>query len=279
MIVKVTQDKPPLTKSGLAQVQGISRSSLYYRPKLPQKDWLLKNQIEQVLGTHHSYGHKRIALELGINKKRALRVMRRYGIKPYRRRGRKFRKPKDSGIIHQNLLHQLPFPNVPNSVWASDFTYIPFHSRTVFLATIVDVFNRRVAGWSLLTSHSVQLTLSALIDAVEKHGRPRILHSDQGSEYKNWVYARFAQALGIQLSMSHKGSPWENGYQEAFYSQFKVDLGDPNRFKTLGELAVAIYSQIYYYNTRRIHGQLKTPPATYALRQPILTANLVPVRL
>lgn len=278
MIVKVTQEKP-LTKSDLAQAQSISRSSLYYQPKQPAKDWLLKNQIEAVLHDHPSYGHKRIALELGVNHKRALRAMKLFGLKPYRRRGRKWKKPKDLGLVHQNLLHQLPFPDRPNLAWASDFTYIPFHSRTVFLATIVDLYNRTVVGWSLLTSHTVQLTLSALIDAVEKHGRPRVLHSDQGSEYKSLAYARFARSLGIQLSMSHPGSPWENGYQEAFYSQFKVDLGDPNRFKTLGELAVAIYQQIHYYNTRRIHSKLKMPPSIYALRHPILTANLVPVTL
>lgn len=70
--------------------------------------------------------------------------------------------------------------------------------------------------------------------------------------------------------MSHKHSPRENGYQESFYSQFKVDLGDPNRFKTLGELAVAIYLQIHYYNTSRIHTKLKMPPATFAAQQDII---------
>ena len=278
MIVKATREKS-LTKSVLARVEGISRSSLYYKPRKPQQDWLLKNRIEQVLHAHPSYGYRRVCLALGINHKRARRVMRLYGIKPYRRRGRKFRKPKDLGLGHPNLLHQLPFPDKPNLAWVSDFTYLPFHSRTVYLATIVDVFDRTVKGWSLLTSHSVQLPLSALIDAVEKHGRPRLLHSDQGSEYKSRVYAKFAQSLGIRLSMSHKGSPWENGYQEAFYYQFKIDLADPNRFKTLGELAVAIYHQLHYYNTQRIHSKLKMPPGIYALRQSILTANPVPVRL
>ena len=278
MIAEASATKP-LTKRALAQTQGISLSSLYYQPKQPAKDWHLKNQLEQTLHEHPSYGYRRLALALGINPKRARRVMRLFGLKPYRRRGRRFRKPKDVGIIHQNLLQQLPFPHRPNLAWVSDFTYIPFHSRTVFLATIMDVYNRRVVGWSLLTSHTVQLTLSALITAIEKQGRPQVLHSDQGSEYKSKAYARFALSLGIKLSMSHPGSPWENGYQEAFYSQFKVDLGDPNRFKILGELAVAIYSQIHYYNTQRIHSKLKMPPSIYALRQAVLTTNLVPVTL
>lgn len=117
------------------------------------------------------------------------------------------------------------------------------------------------------------------MNAIERYGRPEILHSDQGSEYKNKIYTTFAENLGIRLSMSKKASPWENGYQESFYSQFKVDLGDQNRFKTLGELAVAIYLQIYYYNNQRIHTKLKMPPALFAERQPVLTTNYLSVKV
>ena len=172
----------------------------------------------------------------------------------------------------------MSFPDQPNIIWVSDFTYIPFHRRTVYLATIKDVFDRKIVGWSLLTCHTAQLTINALIDAVEKHGRPNILHSDQGSEYKSRIYAGLAQGLGIRLSMSHKGSPWENGYQESFYSHFKVDMGDPNRFKTLGELAVEIFLQIHYYNNHRIHSKLKMPPTKFVERR-LLTTNQVSVKL
>lgn len=277
MIVKATKEKP-LSKTALAKQQGISLSSLYYRPKLPKKDWLLKNRIEGVLHEHPSYGHKRIALELRINRKRARRVMRLFGLKPYRRRGRKFKKIKDLGMVFPNLLQTLPLPDTANLIWVSDFTYIPFHDKTVYLATLMDVHNRGVVGWSLLTSHTVQLTIGALIDAVEKHGRPEFLHSDQGSEYKSKIYCRFAQSLSIKLSMSHKGSPWENGFQESFYSHFKVDLGDPNRFKALGELAAEVFLQIHYYNTKRIHSKLKMPPQAFAERH-ALTINPVSIRL
>lgn len=244
----------------------LARSTFYYRPKKPKKDWNLKNQIEKVLHQHPSYGHRRISITLAINKKRIRRVMKLFGIKPYRRRGRKYRKPKDSGLVHQNLIQDMAFPVKPNVIWVSDFTHIPFHSRMLYLATIKDVFDRRIVGWSLLANHSVQLPLTALIDAVEKHGRPEVLHSDQGSEYKSRLYGRFAEGLGIKLSMSHKGSPWENGYQESFYGQFKVDAADFNRFRTTGELVADIYLQIHYYNHQRIHTKLKMPPAKFARR-------------
>lgn len=255
------------SKQQLAKELGVSRASLYYRPLQPAKDWHLKNQIETVLHKHPSYGHKRLALELYVNRKRVLRVMHLFGLKPYRRRGKKWKKAKDSGRVYPNLLQQMQFPESARLAWVSDFTHLPFHGRVVYLATIMDIFDRHIVGWSVLTTHSVQLVLSALIDALEKHGRPRICHSDQGSEYKSALYTRFATQLGIQPSMSAKGSPWENGYQESFYSQLKVDLGDPNRFETVGELTAALYLQLHYYNTSRIHTALKMPPTVFAERQ------------
>ena len=265
MIDRIADDKP-LTKIDLARQQGISISSLYYKPLKPNKDEFLKNQIEHVLTQHPSYGHRRIAIKLRVNKKKIHRVMRLFDIKPYRRRGRRFRKIKDYSIIYPNLIQSMPFPEKANQIWVSDFTYIPFHSKYVYLATILDIFNRKIVGWSLLTTHSVQLTIIALIDAIEKHGRPDILHSDQGSEYKAKLYTGFAKSFGINISMSHKGCPWENGYQESFFSQFKVDLGDPARFSTLGELVLAVYQTIWQYTHTRIHSALKMSPMQFALQ-------------
>ena len=278
MIDKIISGRP-LTKVDLARQQGISVYSLYYKPRKPRKDQILKNQIEHVLSQHPSYDHRRIAILLKMNKKKIRRVMRLFDIKPYRRRGRRFRKIKDYSTIYPNLIQSMPFPEKPNNIWVSDFTYIPFHGKYVYLATILDIFNIKIVGWSLLTTHSVQLTITALINPLEKNGRPDILHSDQGSEYKAKLYTNFAQNLGIQISMSHKCCPWENGYQESFYDKFKIDLGDPNRFRTLGELSAEIYMQIYYYNNERIHLKLKMPPVQYSELQRLLTISSASVRL
>ena len=258
------------TKVELAKSLGVSRASLYYEPTLPQKDWLLKIRIEQTLHEHPSYGHKRLAPALHVNKKRIRRVMRLFGIKPYRRTGKKLRKARDLGQIaapYQNWLMLIPFPEEPGVVWVSDFTYIPFHGRFVYLATIIDLFTREVVGWSVWTAHSSQLVLLALIDALEKHPAAKYLHSDQGQEYKSQTYCGLAEQAGITISMSRKSSPWENGYQESFYGKFKTDLGDPGRFKTLGELTAEIYLLIHNYNHTRIHISLKMPPSAFADRQ------------
>jgi transposase InsO family protein len=258
------------TKQELASKLGLARSSLYYKPKLPAKDWRLKQQIEQVLHDHPSYGHKRIAPHLGVNKKRILRVMKNFGLKPYRRRGKKLRKNKDLGKAvapFKNLLQQIPFPDITGVIWVSDFTHIPFKGRWIYLSTIMDLYSREVVGWAVFTSHSVQLTILALIDALEKHQPAKVLHSDQGSEYKSRIYVNLAKGAGIRISMSHKASPWENGYQESFYSQLKVDLGDTNRYTSLGELTAAMYRHIHYYNHDRIHTALKMPPKAFAARR------------
>src|SRR6266481_2991258 len=257
-----------ITKKEVARSLGIARSTLYYDSKLQKKDWDLKIRIEEVLHVHPAYGHKRLALALGMNKKRIRRVMHVFGIKPYRRRPKKLYKKRDhgAGTPYPNLLLAV-FPEKQDVAWASDFTYLRYRERWLYLATILDLFTRTVVGLRILTVHTVALTLGALQDALRNGRRPEILHSDQGSEYSARRYRRYAEAFGIRLSMSRKSSPWENSYQESFYSQFKIDLGDPNRFETLGELIAEIYRLIFVYNYFRIHSKLKMPPAVFAARQ------------
>jgi len=255
-----------LTKSALAKESGLSRSSLYYQPRLPPKDWQLKIKIEETLHNHPSYGHKRLALLLGLGKNRILRVMKIFGIKPYRRRGKKpWKKAGSEAVSYSNLLLKT-FPSGPNQIWVSDFTYLKFKGRFVYLATVMDIFNREIVGFSVMTGHGVSLIINALLSALNFRAPPNILHSDQGREYASKTYTAMVSMFKVLISMSRKASPWENGYQESFYSQFKVDLGDPNRFDNLGELIAEIYQVIYTYNKSRIHSALKMSPKQYLNR-------------
>jgi len=267
-----------MTKTALARKLGVSRASLYYEPKLPRKDWILKQQIEEVLHRHASYGHKRIARELHMNKKRVLRVMKKFGIKPYRRRPKKPGKKRDEGkevAPYQNLLLTVPFPDKPHLIWVKDFTYLLFHGRFVYLATVMDLFTRMAVGRHVLTAHTVTLVKEAFLSAVEAAGRvPAYCHSDQGSEYTAEEYVSLVEAMQVLISMSRKGCPWENGYQESFYSQFKLDLGDPNRFETLGEFIGTIAHTINVYNHARIHTALKMPPMAFARQYELQRSSL-----
>lgn len=257
------RDTSAVNKTLLAKELGVSRRSLYYQATKPAKDWILKCHIEEVLREFPSYGHKRLAIHLKLNKKRVRRVMRLFGIKPYRRRGRKPKRDKTlTAREYPNLLMVMP-PTHPNHIWVADFTYLPFHGRFVYLATVMDVFGREIVGWSVLTTHSTQLVLGALFSALQQNPPPSIFHSDNGREYTSKSFIGALILLGTAVSRSKKGCPWENGYQESFYSQFKVDLGDPECFETLGELVYEIHCRVQHYNRRRIHSALKMSPAQF----------------
>src|SRR6266702_7313818 len=137
-----------LTKTALAKKLGVSRQSLYYQPKREALDGDLKKQIESVLGKNPDYGHKRIAIALKLNKKRILRVMKKFNIKPYRKRARSPRKKDDEGKAPENEIniYKLLCPIRPNVVWVSDFTYIKFKERFLYTATVMDMFTREIIG-------------------------------------------------------------------------------------------------------------------------------------
>lgn len=259
-------NKDLISKSELAKILNVSRASLYYEKVQPIKDWHLKCRIEKVLRKFPSYGHKRIALHLGKNKKSVLRVMKIFGIKPKRRRRKPRFKAKNNHQVYPNLLiKKHNAPESANHIWTSDFTYLWFNNKWVYLATVLDLFTREIVGFNVLTNHSVDLVSNALLHAVSTRPQmPAVLHSDQGSEYASQEYVALVKSLDIQQSMSCKASPWENSYQEGFYSQFKLDLGDLGRFENIGELIYNIYKTIYMYNHHRIHTALKMPPAKFA---------------
>jgi len=264
MMIADPQNK--LTKTELAKSLGISRSSLYYRPQGPVRDLIVKRKILAVLATYPSYGHRRIAIELGFNKKRIRRIMKKFNIKPYRRRPKRPVKKDDLGqpaVIYQNVIKNLVVAK-PNLVWASDFTYLSFKREFIYLSTIIDLFTREIVGWNVSQKHDANLVLGALEMALNKTKKaPCYHHSDQGSEYRSIIYINRLKENHTIISMSAKGHPWENGFQESFYSQFKLDLGEPNRFAALGELIEEIYLTMHKYNTKRIHTQLKTSPRTF----------------
>lgn len=255
-----------LNKSALARKLGISRSSLYYESKMDARDGAAREAIAEVLASNPFYGHKRIAIELEMNRKKVLRIMKKYGLKPKSRKNRGFAKPGDIGLPEAEYRNEIAgiCPPVPNMVWCGDFTYIRFKDSFVYLATVMDAYTREIVGFSLSRHHNRFLIKSALLDAIKKRGAlPRYFHSDQGSEYQSYEHAAFLEKLGVTVSMSAKASPWQNPFQESFYSRFKLELGNVSRLESEGQLAEAIYRQMYYYNNERIHSALKMSPVQF----------------
>lgn len=258
-----------VNKTVLAKSLCVSRSSLYYVSKKDEKDWLLKNEIETVMRDgHQGYGSRSLRDALHINRKRIRRVMRRYGIKPYRRRGRKWRKKKAISVVYPNLL-STTIPGYRHHVWAADFTELAWHKKTVYVATVIDLYTRDIVGLAMSLRKGAVLTTQALCAALLHCPRPEIFHSDNGKDYEARSFVTVLTNAGIRISQSHPGCPWENGYQESFYSKFKIDLCDPNRFETLGKLVAEVYRTIWIYNHTRIHSALRMPPRVFAEKEEI----------
>lgn len=265
------------TKTALAKKLGVSRGMLYYQHKIPLLDEELKEDILGVMKDHPSYGHKRIAMELKVNKKRVRRVMKKFHLMPKRRRKQGFTKVDDLGKPETKYLNLIEnfCPIRPNIVWVGDFTHIRFRDSFVYLATVMDIYSREIVGWHLSTTHTKQLIIEAFLDAVEKRKlTPVYFHSDQGSEYESEEYLSLIEGSGIIISMSRKSHPWENGYQESFYSGFKLDLGPTNHYQDLGELIEVVAKTIYYYNNQRIHTSLKMSPVAFRYSREYLFKEL-----
>jgi putative transposase len=262
-------------KSKLARELGVSRASLYYKHKRDAIDEEVKKHIESVMVDHPDYGHKRIAIHLKIGHNRARRIMKKYDLKPYRKRARKQIKKKDLGkpkTIYDNLIKELLENNQIvrfGQVWCTDFTYIKYIGKFIYVATMIDLFTREIVGVNISRFHNRFLVMGALEDGLKTNSPPEIIHSDQGSEYDSEDFTLFVKMIESKLSMSDKGSPWQNGHQESFYSHFKGESGDLGRFETIGELIEYIYYQIYYYNNRRIHSILKMPPTEFRKRHAV----------
>ncbi len=153
-----------------------------------------------------------------------------------------------------------------SGAWVQDFTYINFEQSVCYLAVVLDLKTREVVGWRLGTNHSSDLTHAAVLDALSKHNPPTILHSDQGSEYLSYKHQDLCERMNIQLSCSAKSSPWQNGFMERWFGNFKRELPPLNNFRGLAELHEAIALQIHYYNNKRIHLALRMSPAAYAAK-------------
>ena len=242
---------------------------------MAEKDKRYLEQILEIMRENSGYGKPSIALAMKRNIKLVRRVMNKYGLKGKKSKKR-FKKPKDEGKSDSGIPNRIKnlSPICPNAFWAGDFTHFAFHGRFLYLATVIDLYTREVIGWSTGLHHTAELVIEALNHAKSRRGRPHTFHSDQGSEYDSGAFKAQLLANRILPSQSEKSSPWQNGHQESFFGRFKKELGNWHRFQSLDELIEAIYRQLHYYNTKRIHRKIKMPP--YQKYLEAVKENLLP---
>lgn len=240
---------------------------LYYESRIERRDQEFLTVLCAAMAEEPCYGYERLAIKLDVNDKKVQRVKQKFDLYPLRSK-RMPRKARDRGLepTQPNLIKNLVVL-APRTVYAGDFTYIKFQGSFVYLATVIDLFNREIVGWSIGTRHTARLVTAALEDAIRRTGtNPSIIHHDCGSEYLSKRYKRTLEAHQIRLSLSRKGAPWENGCQESYYAGLKEDMNEPDNFDDLGELIEEINLTINYYNKTRIHTALKMSPVEYFKR-------------
>ena len=154
-----------------------------------------------------------------------------------------------------------------NEKWVTDVTFVPTDEGWLYLASMIDLYNREVVGWAMGESNDTTLTLNALDMALEFRNPPEglIHHSDRGSNYTAKDYRKALSDRGIQCSMSRKGNCWDNAVSESFFATIKKELIHRFTFSTRREAAAAIFEYIeVFYNRVRLHSQLGyTSPAQF----------------
>ena len=250
---------------------GINHKNIYYKSKKDMNDLSVKYQIEKTFLVHPAYGHRRLAFELKMNHKKILRIMHKFRLKaPRLWYQKKF--TTQSGYDYQdkytNLLEDINLSKLTiGDVWSSDLTYIKHQGKFIYLVIIQDIISKEVVGFNLSFKHDSDLVIKTLKETVLKASHPpKIFHSDRGREYLSEDCIQFLERQGIKISVSDPGSPWQNGWSESFFSRFKTENGDLNRFEDLGELIENVFGYLKYYNKLRIHTKIKMSAYQFSLK-------------
>lgn len=215
--------------------------------------------------SRNTYGHRRIKKKLrkqGTNcsNDRIRRIMRENGLVSVHTR--KFKATTNSNHqypVAPNLLQKDFSTTAPNQKWVGDITYIPTDEGWLYLASVVDLYHRKVVGWALSNRMTKQLTLDAIKQAVgrERPTEGLIFHSDRGSQYAAYDYQDYLREHGIRQSMSAKGDCYDNASMESFFATIKKELIYRLHFKTRAKAKLDIVDYIEtWYNSRRIHSSL-----------------------
>ncbi len=257
----------------MCEALGVSRSGFYAwltRPqsKRDQLDEVISPQVYQsFIASDRTYGARRIlrdVLELGqrcglhkierLMKAQALRARPRRRAKPVDRGERL------TGAIGSNLLDRQFAADAPNKKWVADFTYIWTAEGWLYVAVVLDLYSRRVVGWSMQSTMTSQLVIDALMMAIWRRGKPESLlhHSDQGSQYTSDQFQRLLAEQGITCSMSRAGEVWDNSAMESFFSTLKIErVNRRGLYKTRQAAKADVFDYIEcFYNPKRRHSTI-----------------------
>ena len=218
------------------------------------------------LASDRTYGARRVWHDLladgvscGLH--RIERLMRLQALKA---RPRRRRLPPDLGerpvaAVAPNVLDRTFAAAAPNRKWIADFTYVWTAEGWLYVAAVIDLFSRRVVGWSMNAAMTAQLVTDALVMAIWRRGKPDALlhHSDRGSQYTSEQFQRLMADHGVICSMSRSGNVWDNAAMESFFSSLKTERIARKLYRTRDEAKADVFDYIErFYNPKRRHSTI-----------------------
>jgi putative transposase len=231
-----------------------------------QQDRELLPQIRQVHSKSKGvYGSPRVQAELAstgvpVGRHRVARLMRLARLRGCpKRRFRVTTQADPSHRVAKNLLKQDFNAAAPNQRWAADITYISTHEGWLYLAVVMDLYSRRIVGWSMSRWISRRIVLAALRMAIEARQPENTLihHSDRGSQYTSAEFRQELAKHGIECSMSSTGNCYDNAVVESFFGLLKRERVNRVRYKTRDQARADLFDYIeVFYNRKRRHGYL-----------------------
>ncbi len=256
----------------LCEALGVSRSGFHaWLGRAPSE----RSRSDEVVGakvrasflaSDRTYGARRVwhdvladGVSCGLH--RIERLMRTQAL---RARPRRRRRPPDLGersvdAVAANVLDRSFEAPAPNRKWIADFTYIWTAEGWLYVAAVLDLFSRRVVGWSMSATMTAQLVADALVMAIWRRGKPEDLlhHSDRGSQYVSEQFQRLMADHGVVCSMSRAGDCWDNAAMESFFSSLKIERTSRKTYRTRDQAKADVFDYIEcFYNPRRRHSTI-----------------------
>jgi putative transposase len=232
--------------------------------------------------SRHTYGSPRIHTDLAeegihVGRKRVARLMKAAGLAGVsRRKGtRTTLRNKDARPV-PDLVDRDFAASAPNELWVADITYVPTWAGFLYLAVVLDAFNRKIIGWAMASNLKTQLVLDALDMALWQRRPENVIHhSDHGSQYTSLSFGKRCTKAGIRPSMGSVGDCYDNAMCESFFATLETELLDQSAFRTHSEARMAIFDFIEaFYNPRRRHSSLgNLSPVEYERRYNLLLEN------
>ena len=259
--------KLPISRQ--AKLLDISRGTVYYQPKpVSPRNQMLMNRIDR-LHLELPFAGARMLRDLlrqeghKVGRSKVARLMRVMSIEAL------YRKPKTTRRhpghkVYPYLLRNLAVTR-SNQAWAMDITYIPMARGFVYLAAVVDWYSRRVLSWKVSTSMDVYFCLEAVEEAMEHHGKPEIMNTDQGSQFTSQAFTGLLKGNGIQISMDGKGAWRDNVFVERLWRSLKYEEVYLHAYDTVSAAKAGLDRYFRFYNNRRPHSSLdrQTPNQFY----------------